>query len=53
MFNKVDKRIMEITVKLAGDKLADVLSQAEDLMLIEAKDAQRALADALEIYKLD
>lgn len=51
ILKKVDTRIAEIVVKQSGDKLEKVLSQAEDLMLIEAKDAERALADALEIFK--
>lgn len=52
MLNKVDPRIASVVKNLAGDKLDIVLIQAEDLMLLEGKTAERALADALEIYKL-
>lgn len=52
MLNKVDPRIAELVTRLAGDKLDVVLIQAEDLMLIEGKKAERALADALELFKI-
>lgn len=52
MLKNVDKRIVAIVIKKSGDKLDQVLTQAEDLMLIQGKTAERALADALEIYKL-
>lgn len=52
MLTKVDPRIAQVVKNMAGDKLDLILIQAEDLMLIEGKSAERALADALDIYKL-
>lgn len=51
MLDLVDPRVAELTRKLAGDKLDIVLIQAEDLVA-KGKSRQRALADALEIFKL-
>lgn len=52
MLEKVDKRIAEIVKKQAKDKLDLVLIEAEDLMKT-GKDCGRALADALEKYRID
>lgn len=52
MLDRVDPRIAEIVKKKAGDKLDIVLVQAEDFVLLEGKSDARALADALEKFKL-
>jgi hypothetical protein len=50
-FDAVDGRISAMVKQLAGDKLEEVLFQAEEY--IEAgRYPERALADALEKYKL-
>lgn len=51
MLNKVDPRIASLVTKLAGTKLDIVLIRAEDLTK-EGKSPERALADALETFKL-
>lgn len=51
MLNTVDKRIADLTKRLAGDKLDVVLIQAEEYLLL-GKKKERALADALEKFKL-
>ena len=51
MFDKVDFRIRALVEKLAGDKLDIVLIAAEDLVK-EGKMPERALADALQRFKL-
>jgi alpha-D-ribose 1-methylphosphonate 5-triphosphate synthase subunit PhnI len=49
----VDRRIAAIVKNLAGiEKLGAVVSYAEDLILLQGKTTERALADALEKYKL-
>lgn len=53
MLESVDKRIAAVVVKKAGKKLDQVISQAQDLVLIEGKTPARALADALELYNLN
>lgn len=52
MLSKVDPRIANMVKKLAGDKLDVVLIQAEDLMLLHGKSTERALADALDVFRL-
>lgn len=51
MLNVVDWRIAQLVTRLAGDKLDIVLLHAEDLVA-EGKQPERALADALEKFKL-
>lgn len=53
MLDSVDKRIAAIVKKQAGDKLDVVLITAEDLVLLAGKKPERALADALEKYRID
>jgi hypothetical protein len=50
-FSKVDPRISAMVSKLAGDKIEDVLLLAWELTE-SGKQPERALADALEKYKL-
>jgi len=53
MLNTVDPRISAIVRRLAGvEKLPAVVDYAEDLILLNGKTTERALADALEKYKL-
>lgn len=52
MLDQVDKRIAKLVTKLAGDKLDVVLIHAEDLVLLQGKKPERALADSLETFKL-
>lgn len=52
MLDKVDKRIAELVKKRAGSKLDQVLATAEQLVTHLEKKPARALADALEFYKL-
>lgn len=51
MLETVDPRIAALTRKLAGEKLDIVLIQAEDFAR-QGKSTERALADALETFKL-
>lgn len=51
MLNRVNPRIAELVQKKAGDKLDIVLLQAEELVA-QGKTMERALADALEKFKL-
>lgn len=50
--NKERTAVIELFVKKAGDKLQDVTALAEDLHEGTGCDFERALADALETYKL-
>ena len=52
MLKQVDKRIAALATRLAGDKLEQVLTLAQSLVETEGKKPGRALADALETYKL-
>lgn len=53
MSNKpTDPRIEAMVVKKAGEKLDLVLTHAEELMVTQGKSHERALADALENFKL-
>lgn len=48
----VDGRIAKLVSRLATDKLDLVCIHAEDLVLLKGKSPERALADALESFKL-
>lgn len=50
-FTEIDSRILALAQKLAGDKWDVVQIQAEDLVK-QGKSTERALADALEMFKL-
>jgi hypothetical protein len=52
MLKTVDPRIADMTKRIAGDRLGAVVEFAEDLILLKGKTTERALADALEKYKL-
>lgn len=52
MLTKVDKRIAQMFVSKAGDKLDKVLETAEEYLTL-GKTPERCLADALEKFKLD
>lgn len=52
LLNEVDQRIGAMVRRLAGDKLGSVVFHAEDLILLQGKQPNRALADALETFKL-
>ncbi len=45
-------KIIELFIKKAGDKLADCTDLAEELKDNSGCSFERALADALEIYKI-
>lgn len=52
MLSKVDPRIASIVKSKAGDKLDKVLEAAEYFEEFDKKTPARALADALEQFKL-
>lgn len=49
---KIDKRILELFNRIAGDKAEAIMATATKVAQETSKQPERALADALEMYNL-
>jgi hypothetical protein len=52
LISELDPRIAAIVRRVSGDKLDQVVFYAEDLILLQGKQPNRAIADSLETFKL-